>query len=63
MDKVQKPTNSQCYTPSSEPFRFYFWASADCTYIISGMKNSDGCSGKQASNLLKLEEQSANSFQ
>jgi hypothetical protein len=21
MDKVQKPSNSQCYTPSSEPFR------------------------------------------
>jgi hypothetical protein len=21
MDKVQKPSNSECYTPSSEPFR------------------------------------------
>jgi hypothetical protein len=23
MDKVQKPTNSECYTPSSEPIRIY----------------------------------------
>jgi hypothetical protein len=23
MDKVQKPSNSECYTPSSEPFRIY----------------------------------------
>jgi hypothetical protein len=23
MDKVQKPSNSECYTPWSEPFRFY----------------------------------------
>jgi hypothetical protein len=23
MDKVQNPSNSECYTPSSEPFRFY----------------------------------------
>jgi hypothetical protein len=23
MDKVQKPTHSECYTPSSEPVRFY----------------------------------------
>jgi hypothetical protein len=22
MDKVQKPSNSECYTPSSEPFKF-----------------------------------------
>jgi hypothetical protein len=24
MDKVQKPSGSECCTPSSEPFRFYF---------------------------------------
>jgi hypothetical protein len=24
MDKVQKPSDSECYTPSSEHFRFYF---------------------------------------
>jgi hypothetical protein len=24
MDKVQKPTNSECYTPSSEPIRINF---------------------------------------
>jgi hypothetical protein len=24
MDKVQKPNNSECYTPSSEPFRIYY---------------------------------------
>jgi hypothetical protein len=23
MDKVQKPSNSECYTPSSEHFRLY----------------------------------------
>jgi hypothetical protein len=23
MEKVQKPSNSECYTPSSEPFRIY----------------------------------------
>jgi hypothetical protein len=23
MDKVQKPSNNECYTPSSEPFRMY----------------------------------------
>jgi hypothetical protein len=23
MDKVQKPSNSECYTPSLEPFRIY----------------------------------------
>jgi hypothetical protein len=23
MKKVQKPSNSECYTPSSEPFRIY----------------------------------------
>jgi hypothetical protein len=23
MDEVQKPSNSECYTPSSEPFRIY----------------------------------------
>jgi hypothetical protein len=23
MDKVQKPSDSECYTPSSEPYRFY----------------------------------------
>jgi hypothetical protein len=23
MDKVRKLSNSECYTPSSEPFRFY----------------------------------------
>jgi hypothetical protein len=23
MDKVQKPSNSECYAPSSEPFRIY----------------------------------------
>jgi hypothetical protein len=25
MDKVQKPINSECYTPSSEPIRIYFY--------------------------------------
>jgi hypothetical protein len=23
MDKVQKPSNPECYTPSSEPFKIY----------------------------------------
>jgi hypothetical protein len=25
MDEVQKPSNPECYTPSSEPFRIYFF--------------------------------------
>jgi hypothetical protein len=25
MDKVQKPNNPECYTPSSEPFRIYLF--------------------------------------
>jgi hypothetical protein len=28
MDKVQKPSNPECYTPSSEPFRISFGAAA-----------------------------------
>jgi hypothetical protein len=28
MDKIQKPSNSECYTPLSEPFRIYPWHSA-----------------------------------
>jgi hypothetical protein len=27
MDKVRKPSNSVCYTPSSEPYRIY------CSYL------------------------------
>jgi hypothetical protein len=27
MDRVQKPSNSECYTPSSKPFRIYFKSS------------------------------------
>jgi hypothetical protein len=25
MEKVQEPSNSECYTPSSEPFRIYYF--------------------------------------
>jgi hypothetical protein len=25
MEKFQKPSNSECYTPSSEPYRIYFY--------------------------------------
>jgi hypothetical protein len=36
MDKVQKPSNSECYTPSSEPFssfvRFAYNPNSDVTY-------------------------------
>jgi hypothetical protein len=28
MDKVEKPSNFDCYTPSSEPFSFY-WINVD----------------------------------
>jgi hypothetical protein len=27
VDKVQKPSNQKCYSPSSEPFRIYKWDS------------------------------------
>jgi hypothetical protein len=30
MDKVQKPSDSEHYTPSSEPFRFYFNVLQNC---------------------------------
>jgi hypothetical protein len=29
MDEVQKPSNSECYTPSSEFFRIYIFCSAE----------------------------------
>jgi hypothetical protein len=31
MDKVQKPSNPECYTPSSEPFRIYTQLPKDST--------------------------------
>jgi hypothetical protein len=31
MDKVRKPSNSVCYTPSSEPYRIYL---KKCIYIV-----------------------------
>jgi hypothetical protein len=37
MDKVHKPSDSECYTPSSEPFRFYFydfWFSVLCGFPL-----------------------------
>jgi hypothetical protein len=34
MDKVQKPIDSECYAPSSEGFRFYFYIN----YLIYAAK-------------------------
>jgi hypothetical protein len=28
MDKVQKPSSNECYTPSSDPFRMYLFLSS-----------------------------------
>jgi hypothetical protein len=37
MEKVQKPSNSVCYTPSSEPYRIYmtivFWSMYLCIWL------------------------------
>jgi hypothetical protein len=30
MDKVRKPSNPECYTPSSEPFRIYLHKNRVC---------------------------------
>jgi hypothetical protein len=38
MEKVQKPSNSVCYTPSSEPFRIYH----NTCYELSPARNSTG---------------------
>jgi hypothetical protein len=34
MDKVQKPSNSVCYTPSSEPYRIYM---STCIFNLHGV--------------------------
>jgi hypothetical protein len=39
MDKVQKPSNSECYTPSSEPFRFGV-NSVNCNVFIQKRKKN-----------------------
>jgi hypothetical protein len=33
MDKVRKPSNSVCYTPSSEPYRIYFTFCLGCRIL------------------------------
>jgi hypothetical protein len=42
MDKVQKPINSECYTPSSEPIRIYlkFSFASQETHDVSILKTS-----------------------
>jgi hypothetical protein len=34
MDKVRKPSNSVCYTPSSEPYRIYLGLNILLSHII-----------------------------
>jgi hypothetical protein len=33
MDKVRNPSNSVCYTPSSEPYRIYFFNPSKKNYF------------------------------
>jgi hypothetical protein len=37
MGKVQKPSNSECYTPSSEPFKIYFFP---IVFYFSGLQRT-----------------------
>jgi hypothetical protein len=39
MDKVQKPSNSECHTPSSESFRFYFKSLAEFVVLTAVVMN------------------------
>jgi hypothetical protein len=42
MEKAQKPSNSECYTPSSEPFRIYldnFSLKTEYTYQFLRSRN------------------------
>jgi hypothetical protein len=54
MGKVQKPSDSECYTPSSEPFRIYqfsikFYSLFLCTKSTAAEANSTVCTIKQIS--------------
>jgi hypothetical protein len=52
MDKVRKPSNSVCYTPSSEPSRIYM-----ITYVLevqgTGVRTAPGILLKSTSHLVK----------
>jgi hypothetical protein len=41
MDKVQKLSNSECYTPPSEPFRIYFFYSIVSEMLLTQWKRVD----------------------
>jgi hypothetical protein len=45
MDKVQKASHSECYTPSSEPFRFFRMPRCilDLPIIVSGFDTGFDC--------------------
>jgi hypothetical protein len=50
MDKVQRPSNSECYTPSSEPFRIYMivpWIGRPSCMIkcVQMVPGETGCEG------------------
>jgi hypothetical protein len=34
MDKVEKRSNSECYTPSSEPFRIYYFPRVENMFFV-----------------------------
>jgi hypothetical protein len=42
MEKVQKPSNSVCYTPSSEPFRIILYVLASVHKQLSNLVDSKG---------------------
>jgi hypothetical protein len=45
MDKVQKPSIDECYTPSSEPYRVYFvtsWRKRLSMVTVFGRNFDDG---------------------
>jgi hypothetical protein len=47
MDEVQKPSNSECYTPSSEPFRI------DLHYTVKMYEIGGTCSTNASNDKFK----------
>jgi hypothetical protein len=47
MDKVHNPSDSECYTPSSEPFIFYMWwlVYSKCSVLLIIWANWGGVGG------------------
>jgi hypothetical protein len=65
MGEVQKPSDSECYTPSSEPFRFYSFAclvnQSDTNVVVQATRDQkwDDCKSKHASNRYNIRVENA----